>query len=260
MRVFPNYKKSHPPAWLESNEWFRKLYALRKVVGHKRFSVWSETDTFVRELIKLYEVLPPSNGFYVDVGCWHPKKLNNTYHLYREGWRGINIDIDEVKVEAFKVARPKDINIRCAVSNQVGEVEYWKHSFWSSLNTLEEKKLDYPGEWRKVSVHADTLTNLLDQTVYENRPIDFLSVDVEGHELPIFRSLDFARYRPKVICVETWELNLPRVMQSDLYEFLTSKGYIMINWIYLNLIFIHHKEAYPDNIPNFLHTRHQTEV
>ena len=256
IQIFPNYKKTHPPSWLEGNRWFRKFYALKRTLGRKRFSVWSETDIFVRHLIQLYKVLP-AKGFYVDVGCFHPKKLNNTYHLYREGWRGVNIDIDKTKIEAFRIVRPEDVNIACAVSNQVGEVEYWKQSFWSILNTLGEQKPEHHegGKWKKAKAYADTLTNLLDQTAYANQPIDFLSIDVEGHELPVFRTLEFDRYRPKVICVETWDLSLPQVVQSDLYKFLTHKGYILINWVNLNLIFIHHRENYPDNAVAFLQSR-----
>ena len=31
-------------------------------------------------------------GVYIDVGCNHPIKFNNTYLLYKRGWSGINID------------------------------------------------------------------------------------------------------------------------------------------------------------------------
>ena len=33
-----------------------------------------------------------SNGFYVDIGCHHPKRFSNTYLLYKKGWKGVNID------------------------------------------------------------------------------------------------------------------------------------------------------------------------
>ena len=45
----------------------------------------------------LNELIPNkfTNGFYVDVGCFHPKKYSNTYILFRRGWRGINIDMED---------------------------------------------------------------------------------------------------------------------------------------------------------------------
>ena len=33
-------------------------------------------------------------GVFIDVGCHHPFINNNTYLLYKKGWRGINIDLD----------------------------------------------------------------------------------------------------------------------------------------------------------------------
>ena len=34
------------------------------------------------------------NGIYIDIGCNHPIKYNNTYLLHKKGWKGINIDLD----------------------------------------------------------------------------------------------------------------------------------------------------------------------
>ena len=41
-------------------------------------------------------------GIYIDLGCNHPIKYNNTYLLYKRGWSGINIDSDQTSIEAFK--------------------------------------------------------------------------------------------------------------------------------------------------------------
>ena len=236
--MLPNYKKTHPPSWLEGNKWFKKFYALRRVLHYSGEPLFSDTDLFLGSLI-LHGVLTSDDGFFVDVGCFHPVQRNTTYVLYRRGWRGINIDVDDVKIEAFRIKRPKDINIACGVSERAGEIEYWKHSFWSPFNSFEKLEKARKGGWKQVTVYADTLTKIIDQTPQKNRPIDFLSVDVEGHQLSVLRSLDFRRYRPKVICVETWDANLEEVMRSKLYEFLISEGYLLINWIDLNLFFRH---------------------
>ena len=45
-------------------------------------------------------------GFYVDVGCYHPVKANNTLLLYQKGWRGVNIDINKLSIDFFKHYRP----------------------------------------------------------------------------------------------------------------------------------------------------------
>ena len=81
------------------------------------------------------------------------------------------------------------------------------------------------------------MNNILDGTKYKDRPIDFLTVDAEGHDYQILSSLDFQRYQPKLIAVETHKTTLDEVMKEDLYLYLTSLGYIMVNWVGLTLLF-----------------------
>lgn len=240
--MFPNYKRTNPPAWLERNSLFRKLYVLRRVIHSTKNHSFSDTDKVIKNIFGHLEAVGtvPTCGFFVDVGCFHPTRGNTTYILYRRGWRGINIDVDQIKIEAFRLRRPHDVNTACAVSKQTGKAKYWRRGLWSGLNSLEKlERAKNEGGWREVEVQTDTLTNLIDRTSYKDRPIDFLSVDVEGHNLAVLQSLDFERYRPKVICVETWDSRIEDVMQSDLYIFLTTQGYVLVNWLNLNLIFLH---------------------
>ena len=53
------------------------------------------------------------NGFYVDIGCYHPIRYNNTALLFNRGWKGINIDMNQTSIDLFNIIRKKDINI-CA--------------------------------------------------------------------------------------------------------------------------------------------------
>lgn len=51
-------------------------------------------DKFVSSLIK-----DDSQHYFLDVGCWVPKRLNNTLLLEENGWNGISIDILDFKRE-----------------------------------------------------------------------------------------------------------------------------------------------------------------
>ncbi len=240
--MFPNYKRTNPPLWLERNPLFRKLYVLRRIAHTTKTHYFSYTDEYIKKILKhLNNVgVVPKDGFFVDVGCFHPIRGNTTYVLYQHGWRGINIDIDQIKIDAFNLRRPRDTNIACAVSRQTGVAKYWRRGLWSSLNSLEKlERAENEKGWRKIEVKTDTLTNLIDQTPHRDRPIDFLSVDVEGHNLAVLQSLDFDRYCPKVVCVETWDSRIEDVMRSDLYAFMIGQNYGLVNWLGLNLVFLH---------------------
>ena len=58
------------------------------------------------------------DGFYVDIGCYHPAKGSLTYYLYKKGWRGLNVDLSKVSIDLFKLARPKDYNIQDETKRQ----------------------------------------------------------------------------------------------------------------------------------------------
>ena len=77
----------------------------------------------------LNELIPNNftNGLYVDVGCFHPKKYSNTYMLFRRGWRGINIDMEKNKIASFNLARPNDYNFLGAISDKIEKVKIYRN-------------------------------------------------------------------------------------------------------------------------------------
>ena len=77
------------------------------------------------------------NGFYVDIGCYHPTKGSLTYYLYKKGWRGLNVDLSKVSIDLFKLARPKDYNIHAAVTDFDGETQFFENGMINQQNTLE---------------------------------------------------------------------------------------------------------------------------
>ncbi len=128
MGLMRNHHNEHYPAWLEENWLFRKLFVLRMLLRRKprqHHGLPSERQFLKNNFPKNHR------GFYVDVGCYHPVKDNNTWLMYKKGWSGINIDLEEIKIDAFKLRRPRDINIHMAVSNQPGELRYFSRGIWS---------------------------------------------------------------------------------------------------------------------------------
>ena len=61
-------------------------------------------------------------------------------------------------------------------------------------------------------------------------------MDVEGHDLAVLESLDFDRYRPQVIAVESFAKTLPDVEQTPVYRWLVARGYALVGWCGLSLL------------------------
>ncbi len=220
---------------------FRFLFLLRKIfftrATRKYFSQYGEDIVYDRVINLKRE------GFFVDVGCYHPTKYNNTYKLYKRGWRGINIDLDDIKIQAFNLRRPGDINVLCAVSDEEAAVPLYASGFYSLTQTLDPEsamKTAGAGLTPKVRhVQTKTLTSIIDQTRYKDCKIDLLSVDVEGFELKVLKSLDFERFQPKIVVVESQARALNQVLNSEVYRYLTARGYDLFNWTGPSLLFIH---------------------
>jgi hypothetical protein len=136
------------------------------------------------------------------------------------------------------MVRPKDVNIVCGVSDEPGETTVWRRGFYSLTSTLDEGFAErWKGDFRADTIRAETLTSILDRTDFRDRPIDLLTVDVEGHDLAVLRSLDFGRYRPALIAVELHQPTLTAVRGDPLFRFLVDRGYDIVNWTGLTILF-----------------------
>jgi len=103
----------------------------------KSYSI-SNVDLVIDRLFRDIE-----KGVYIDVGCNHPIKYNNTYLLYKRGWTGINIDLDETSIKEFNIIRKKDHNVQKMVGSLDGEEKeiYYYHER-SAINTLSKELVE----------------------------------------------------------------------------------------------------------------------
>jgi Methyltransferase FkbM domain len=84
------------------------------------------------------------------------------------------------------------------------------------------------------------INQIIEENFHGKAP-DFLSTDVEGLDLAILKTLDFQRFRPKVICVETIDEDLSHGLQKmnpEISDFLAGKDYKARAITYYNTLFI----------------------
>jgi len=179
-------------------------------------------DTVVLDYFK-----DKKNGFYVDVGCYHPIHRNNTQLLYKKNWSGINIDTSQFSIDLFNYLRPNDLNYNCAVSNKNEIIKYFYQKELSQLSTTEsdQAKTVFQGNIKEKNIEAFTLDEILNRDKYRNAKIDFLDIDVEGADLKVLEGLSFDKFKPELICVEIHD---KKVKQSKIYDFLSNKNYKLI--------------------------------
>ena len=169
-----------------------------------------------------------SNGFFIEAGANNGVFQSNTIFLEEcFNWTGILVEPNLRAFELCKKMRLRSKVINCALvdSEDIKEVEGYFCDINSDLSLTGKisSSEDEDNKRKKTKVKASTLNRILKDNDIENN-IDFLSLDTEGYELNILNGLDFNRWAPKLICVESYD---PKKF-FKIKQKLASHGYAFI--------------------------------
>ena len=190
------------------------------------------------------------SGIYIDVGCNNLFVNNYTYLLHKNGWSGINIDLDFHYIDMFNYFRPGDYNKQIAIADVTGETDLFFYHNKSSINTLSKEMHFLRGSNAKEikRIKTDTLNNIIKESKIFDKKVNLLTIDVEGFELNVLKGFDFEKYSPEIIVieyidptlkkVEFYNQNINNIINSELYDFMNKKNYKFVNWFHSDLIFV----------------------
>ncbi len=171
------------------------------------------------------------NGFYIDVGAFHPTRFSNTYLFYKKGWRGINIDAMPGSMKKFNKKRGRDINLEYPVSSEKKNITFYAfnepalNTFSLELANERDGKDGYRILFKK-ELETKTLAEILEEYMpKEIKEIDFLSIDVESLDFDVLISNNWEKYLPKVILIEDLNFNHNITNESEISRYLSEKNY-----------------------------------
>ncbi len=146
-----------------------------------------------------------------------------------------------IKIHKYRI---NDINLNIGVWDEKGEKVFYIINT-PTLNTFSiEEANSYSKQGNyfikdKISIKVDTIDNIINK--YNNGIFpDFLSIDAEGVEELILKSIDYETNYPKIICVETISFANDGTGDKNegLINFLIGKGYMLYADTYINSIFV----------------------
>lgn len=192
--------------------------AIKRAAEMYSYSVHSQDgeEMFLREFFG-----DKKDGFYVDVGAYHPMRFSNTQWAYIRGWRGINIEPNVDGYKKFIWTRTLDINLNCGISETGGELSYYEFEE-GALNTFCEDLVDTASIKRTQLIATRRLESIFEE--YHVTKIDFLDIDVEGCEMCVLNSNDWDIYRPAIVLIEQ-RMNMEDVINSAVHAYMNQKGY-----------------------------------
>jgi FkbM family methyltransferase len=199
-------------------------------------------DLIVRHL--LVDVLGRGEVRYLDIGAHHPWFLSNTALFYRMGFRGVCVEPDLARYENLRRERPRDTCLHAGIGTDGREAADLYVLSAPTLNTFsrEERDAALAAGHRVERVERVPLlsVNAVLARHFARAP-EFVSLDVEGLDEPILRSLDFAAHRPDVLSVETLTHAPDRRQwrkRESILELMAEKGYFAYADTFINTIFL----------------------
>lgn len=145
-------------------------------------------------------------GRYVDIGANDPRVDSISRGFYDLGWRGVTVEPVPSFAAAHREERPGDLLVEAAVTDE-DITEITLHVFSETgLSTLVDSVSDRHEAAglaaQDVIVPALTLDSILEGADLDGQDIHFMTIDVEGAEPEVLRSVDLSRWKPWVLVVE----------------------------------------------------------
>lgn len=159
-------------------------------------------------------------GLYVDIAANEPVRISNSYFFDAcLGWHGVCVEANPRYFDILRRHRRCALVQRC-VGDEISNVTFIDEGGLSGIeatnkNSLLWRKNGVLDQRRRIEVNCVRTRDALGPLGVSR--IDFLSLDVEGHELEVLQGLDWETTRISVLVVEN--------VNQELYAFMREKGY-----------------------------------
>lgn len=177
-----------------------------------------------------------TNGVFVDVGAHDGVSINNTLYFEKHNnWTGINIEPIKSVYDKLVLNRPNSINVNCAVCNSDGQTEFIcnkgytemisgiKDNFDSRHFQRLQRENDMMGSTTEIiTVNTKRLETIFDENGVTH--VNYLSIDVEGAEFEVIKSINFDKVFIDVIGFE----NNYEDVSVPIVKYLEDKNYVVI--------------------------------
>ena len=169
-------------------------------------------------------------GSFVELGAWDGLFGSNTARFERQGWRGLCIEPDPSNFRLLTQNRPSCVNVNALASDRVGKATYVQttnQGFNGLQKFLDMSKLQEAGVKvvSRLKVPTVPLSHLLAR--HEMWHVDLLSLDVEGAEMVVLRSIDFGNFTFGAMLIEVG----PQGARPPMLRLLASHGYRLLGMV-----------------------------
>lgn len=178
------------------------------------------------EDIILNTIFNKPQGVCIEVGGFDGITGSNTLFFAKLGWNCLIVEpMPDFCQKIRKVRNCKIIEI--AASDKAGNVEFHIATGVETLSTIENNAAHFERiknisnqDIKKITVKTARLDDILLEQGISN--IDFITIDVEGHEMSVLAGMDFEAIKPRIIIIE----NNSYDMDPQVDIFMRTKTYV----------------------------------
>lgn len=162
------------------------------------------------------------SGVYLDVAAHEPIGISNTFFFDRcLGWHGICVEGNPKYAPKLHRERSCLLVPTCA-SNKEHNAEFALADGAGGVLDTNKNAVSWKKLGREPMMITMKCTRMAQELERVNlQVVDYLSLDVEGHELQVLQGFDWESTRVNVFTIE-----VAKDSQADIENFLSSKGYV----------------------------------
>ena len=188
-------------------------------------------DKIVMQILKKKKI---KKGIYFDIGANDGITISNTFVFEKKGWKGICVEPDSDVFE--KLVRNRKCHCKnVAISSENGSAKFTKIVGYSQMlsgltdsyserhkKRIQSETEKFGNTVQEIEVETRTIDTIMQECFKDVYCIDYMSIDSEGSEEMILRSIDFDRYVIHVLSVEN------NYDDDNIREYMKTKGYKVI--------------------------------
>lgn len=199
------------------------------------------------------------NGTYIEMGALDGVRYSNSFAFNKHlGWKGLMVELNPVNYAGLIKNRKNELATVNAGACEKEQTLHWvggsavggiwefasptfRRNWWTGLTVEKDGK----------EITCLPMKAILETHVKETKFFDFWSLDVEGAELEVLKSVDYTQVGFGIIFVEADSHN--QLKNVAVFSFLESQGYNFLkeeqrSWWFVNMDFydIYSDVMHPD--------------
>ena len=214
------------------------------------YSQYKQDEYLENNVFKGYK-----NGIFMDIGAHDGITLNNTLYFEKNNnWTGVNVEPIKSVYDKLVLNRPNSINLNYAVCNNNGTADFlcsigYTEMLSGLMNSYDPRhymRLHKENQSNNSKTEIIKVNTKKIETIcyeYNIKHINYLSIDVEGAEFDVIKSINFDNIFIDVIAFE----NNYNDTSVPIIDYLISKNYVNIR-NELDIFMIHKQSSFYKNV------------